>query len=40
MCIRDSYIRVLSESSENIKNKILDTEIVSSEDEKAIGRIL
>ncbi|MDR4022632.1 MAG: tRNA (N(6)-L-threonylcarbamoyladenosine(37)-C(2))-methylthiotransferase MtaB [Eubacteriales bacterium] len=35
-----NYIRVLSESSENIKNKILDTEIVSSEDEKAIGRIL
>lgn len=35
-----NYIRVLSESSENIKNKIIDTEIVSSEDEKAIGRIL
>ena len=35
-----NYIRVLSESSENIKNKILDTEIVSSEDEKEIGRIL
>ena len=35
-----NYIRVLSESSENIKNKILDTEIMSSEDEKAIGRIL
>lgn len=35
-----NYIRVLSESSENIKNKILNTEIVSSEDEKAIGRIL
>lgn len=35
-----NYIRVFSESSENIKNKILDTEIVSSEDEKAIGRIL
>lgn len=35
-----NYIRVLSKSSENIKNKILNTEILSFEDEKAHGKIL
>ena len=35
-----NYIRVLSKSGENVRNKILDTEILSSEDEKAHGRIL
>ena len=35
-----NYIRVLSKSGENVRNNILDTEILSSEDEKAHGRIL
>ena len=48
MCIRDSlyegytenYIRVTAESQTNIKNKILDTKILSAKKERAHGEIL
>lgn len=35
-----NYIRVLSESAENLKNSIVDTKILEAENEKAVGRIV
>ncbi len=36
----ENYIRVTAESQTNIKNKILDTKILSSKKERAHGEIL